>query len=196
MHCFIISFSYLCSHISLSFFNIILNSLWGKSDFNFLGFNYSSCIVPFGASCLLNFHNACYLALVSVHMKEQTPLPILSLWFWEIRTFFQFSRLMGLPPKLQLCWAGANFKAISWSAVEYTIDRLLIKCLIGCGSCLVLSRCDHLQNLIKYDGTGTRIWLQNITDFYPCAWITSTQVDIVFYKIPGSSFTGLLRTPE
>lgn len=52
------------------------------------------------------------LFLISVHMKEYTPLPVSTDWFRPINTFCRVPRLMGLPLKLQSCSLGAVMRVL------------------------------------------------------------------------------------
>ena len=50
------------------------------------------------------------LALMSVHLKEETPLQVFTNWFQQVKTFScLFLGLMKLPPESQLCWFGAGY---------------------------------------------------------------------------------------
>lgn len=86
----------------------------------------------------------CFLALVSVHLEEETFLSIFIDWFWKAKSFpCQIPGLMGLLLGLQPSRAGTRFHGCYWVCSWMDGGRTVTRGILGCGFWWVLGQERH-----------------------------------------------------
>lgn len=86
--------------------------------------------------CLI-LHTLCSPVLVSVHLKEQTPLPVFKHWFWQAFSC-QVPGLMILTPGLQLSGVGAGSCGCFWVCCSVHVSGPVTRALGRYRSCLLV----------------------------------------------------------